>query len=443
VALAHQVCPYHLGQELVRWADVVVGDYNHAFDTSALLHGMTLADGWRSVLLVDEAHNLVERARGMYSGELRLSALQVLRRTAPVPLQAPLGRLARAWGQLDAEPSGTAETGAVPAPAYVVLDELPEALRSALQAFLAAMSDHLLDQPATASPADAALLRFYFDALHLARLHDGLGPHSLIDLQHEDGDSLLCLRNVVPAPHLKPRWAAAHSVTLFSATLQPTDYYQDLLGLPDDTVALEVPSPFGPEQLSVKLADEVSTRWADRAASVSPIVGLIAAQYDAAPGNYLAFFSSFDYLQQAAEALAAAQPHIPQWRQARAMDEPAREAFLARFTHAGQGIGFAVLGGAFGEGIDLPGRRLVGAFIATLGMPPWNPVNEQFKARMDSLFGPERGHDYTYLCPGVQKVVQAAGRVIRSADDRGVVWLIDDRYRRPKVRRLLPAWWGL
>ncbi|MBL8301679.1 MAG: ATP-dependent DNA helicase, partial [Ideonella sp.] len=188
---------------------------------------------------------------------------------------------------------------------------------------------------------------------------------------------------------------------------------------------------------------EVSTRWADRAASVAPIVALIAEQHAQAPGNYLAFFSSFDYLQQAADALAEAHPAIPQWRQSRAMDEAAREAFLARFRHDGQGIGFAVLGGAFGEGIDLPGRRLVGAFVATLGMPAWNAVNDQVKARLDTHFGDDRGHDYTYLFPGVQKVVQAAGRVIRTADDRGVVWLIDDRYRRPKVRRLLPSWWGL
>jgi DNA excision repair protein ERCC-2 len=433
VALAHEVCPYHLGQELVRWADVVVGDYNHCFDTSALLHGMTLADGWRTALLVDEAHNLVERARAMYSGELRLSALQALRGTAPVPLQASLGRLARAWAQLDAEQPA----------AYAVLDDLPEAWRSALQAFLAAMGDHLAEQAQATTAGDSELLRFYFDALHLARLHDGYGSHSMLDLTHEAGDSLLNLRNVVPAPHLLPRWAAAHSVTLFSATLQPTAFHQDLLGLSEHTLSIDVPSPFGPEQLRVQLADEVSTRWDDRAASIAPIATLIATQYQAAPGNYLAFFSSFDYLQQAADALAEAQPSIPQWRQSRAMNESAREAFLARFTSDGRGIGFAVLGGAFGEGIDLPGRRLVGAFIATLGMPPWNPVNEAFKARMDGLFGEDRGHDYTYLYPGLQKVVQAAGRVIRSADDRGVVWLIDDRYRRRKVRRLLPGWWGL
>jgi len=123
------------------------------------------------------------------------------------------------------------------------------------------------------------------------------------------------------------------------------------------------------------------------------------------------------------------------------MDEAAREAFLARFTPQGQGIGFAVLGGAFGEGVDLPGRRLVGAFIATLGLPQFNPVNECVRERMQARFG--AGYDYAYLYPGLQKVVQAAGRVIRTTTDEGVVVLIDDRFGTGPVRRLLPRWWSV
>ncbi|MNP28972.1 ATP-dependent DNA helicase DinG [compost metagenome] len=123
------------------------------------------------------------------------------------------------------------------------------------------------------------------------------------------------------------------------------------------------------------------------------------------------------------------------------MDEAERQAFIQRFEAGGQGIGFAVLGGAFGEGIDLPGERLIGAFIATLGLPQLNPVNEQLRQRMASLFG--AGYDYAYLYPGLQKVVQAAGRVIRTTEDRGVVHLIDDRFARPEVQRLLPSWWAM
>ena len=172
---------------------------------------------------------------------------------------------------------------------------------------------------------------------------------------------------------------------------------------------------------------------------IDTVVQVIADQYQAEPGNYLAFFSSFDYQRQASERLAERHPEVPQFAQSRGMSEADRQAFVERFTPHSQGVGFAVLGGAFGEGIDLPGARLIGAFIATLGLPQVNPVNERMRERLQALLGD--GWRYTYLYPGLQKVVQAAGRVIRSEEDRGVVWLLDDRFARSEVRRLLPPWW--
>jgi DNA excision repair protein ERCC-2 len=189
----------------------------------------------------------------------------------------------------------------------------------------------------------------------------------------------------------------------------------------------------------VHVAHHVSTRWRDRERSLEPIVDLIAQQYAARPGNYLGFLSSFDYLQRVAGSMRERHPHVPIWTQEPRMDETARDAFLARFTTSGAGVGFAVLGGAFSEGIDLVGERLVGAFIATLGLPQMNDVNEQMRRTFDAQFG--NGYDYAYLYPGMQKVVQAAGRVIRTEQDAGVVHLIDDRYRRADVKRLLPRWW--
>jgi Rad3-related DNA helicase len=123
------------------------------------------------------------------------------------------------------------------------------------------------------------------------------------------------------------------------------------------------------------------------------------------------------------------------------MEEPERDAFVARFVEGGRGVGFAVLGGAFGEGIDLPGERLVGAFIATLGLPQVNAENERMRERLQQRTG--HGYDHTYLFPGLMRVVQAAGRVIRSEQDRGCVWLLDDRFARAEVRRLLPSWWRI
>jgi Rad3-related DNA helicase len=428
IALAHAVCPYYLGQELVRWADVVVGDYNYYFDLGAILHGLAIANDWRVGVLVDEAHNLVPRAREMYSATLRRGALDAARAEAPPAVAAALKRLARVWNEIagrQLEP-------------YAAHEELPQGLATALQNFNAAVGDHQAEHPEGVAPA---LLAFFFDTLHFARLAESFGPHSLFDVTIADDaqrEVVLCLRNLVPAPFLRARFAAAHTSTLFSATLTPMAFHADLLGLPADVGWLDVDSPFDASQLQVQV-DTVSTRFAHRTASLVPIVERIARQYAEAPGNYLAFFSSFDYLQQVATLLRERHPEVPVWEQARKMDEAERARFLARFEADGRGVGFAVLGGAFSEAVDLPGRRLIGAFIATLGLPQVNPVNEQIKDRLETLFG--AGHDYTYLFPGLQKVVQAAGRVIRTTTDRGVVVLIDDRYRRPEVRRLLPAWW--
>ena len=251
--------------------------------------------------------------------------------------------------------------------------------------------------------------------------------------------SVLCLRNIIPAPFLAPRFAAAQSTALFSATLTPWRFYGDTLGLPENAAWIDVESPFKAEQLSVQIVNDISTRYQHRERSVAPIADLIARQYKTKPGNYLAFFSSFDYLRMVTLLFRARYPEIPVWEQTRGMEEAEKADFLARFTPAGQGIGFAVLGGSFAEGVDLPGKRLTGAFIATLGLAQINPVNEQIKQRMDAAF--KAGHDYTYLYPGIQKVVQAAGRVIRTHLDQGVIYLIDDRFTRPDVLRLLPNWW--
>ncbi|MFM9915828.1 MAG: ATP-dependent DNA helicase [Rhizobacter sp.] len=435
VALAHQVCPYYLSQEMVRWSDVVVGDYNHWFDLSALLHGLTLAHEWRVGVLVDEAHNLIERGRQMYSASLRHADLRSVLTKAPADLRPALRRLDRCWLAIE-----DAQMDDEQPVAYRVYPNPRPDLVAALQQVVSVVTDHLAERPELDSP----LLRFYFDALHFTRVHEEFGDHSLFDVTLDDaqGGSVLCLRNVLPAPFLKPRFAASHTTTLFSATLNPVDYVCDLLGLPESTVSIDVESPFDAGQLRVDVIDGVSTRFRHRADSLSPIVDLMAGQFADAPGNYLAFFSSFDYLRDVVALLRERHPAITVWEQSRAMDEAARAHFLAGFTPTGRGIGFAVLGGAFAEGIDLPGTRLIGAFIATLGLPQLNPVNEQIKDRMEQMFGAGRGHDYAYLYPGLQKVVQAAGRVIRGPTDRGVVVLIDDRYWRPQVQRLLPKWWA-
>ncbi|RHW21155.1 ATP-dependent DNA helicase [Pseudomonas jilinensis] len=432
IAREHQICPYYLSQELCRWSDVVVCDYNYYFDLGALLYSLTLINDWRVTLLVDEAHNLIDRARGMYSAELDQARFNSLRRSAPARLKGPLDRVARHWNQLHQDQQAD----------YQIYPQVADLFVASLNKAVSALTDHLTDQP---TGNDTALLQFYLDAMLFCRLAEAYGPHSLFDItRYQDRQqalSTLCLRNVIPAPFLAERFRLAHSSTLFSATLSPAPYYRDLLGLNQDCQALEVESPFRPEQLDVRITSKLSTRYPDRTDSLGPISALIAQQFHQRPGNYLAFFSSYDYLQQALAHLRRHYPQIPLWEQSRQMNESQRQSFLERFTSESQGVGFAVLGGAFGEGIDLPGPRLIGAFIATLGLPQVNPVNEEIRQRMEDQFG--NGYDYAYLYPGLQKVVQAAGRVIRTTEDQGVVWLLDQRFAERRIRRWLPSWWQI
>ncbi|WP_321934944.1 ATP-dependent DNA helicase [Paraburkholderia sp. J8-2] len=434
VASEHAVCPYYLGQELARWSDVIVGDYNYWFDASAMLFMLAAHNQWRASVLVDEAHNLPERARAMYSAELMQTRIDTVRRAASAPLKRALARLQKLWNAQNAVQPG----------AWRASDTLPEGLVAALGEVIGAIGDQFAEP---ALVRDPELERFYFDALHFTRIAERFDTHSLFDVtplaqqSARRPRSTIAIRNIVPANALRPRIATAHSMTLFSATLSPTHYYSDMLGLPANTVSIDIDTPFRAEQLDVHIARHISTRFKDRERSLEALVARVSAQYAERPGNYLCFFSSYDYLQQAADGFMARHPQVDVWLQSRTMDEAGQQAFVARFVEGGCGIGFAVLGGAFGEGIDLPGTRLIGTFIATLGMPQVNALNEAMRARMDTLYGD--GFDYTYLIPGLRKVVQAAGRVIRTEHDRGVVHLLDDRFAQPGVRALLPAWWRI
>jgi Rad3-related DNA helicase len=285
------------------------------------------------------------------------------------------------------------------------------------------------------------LLDFYFSAVQFGRLADAFAEHSLCEIRRDErGDrAAVGIRSVIPGAFLKQKFDDAECTVLFSATLSPAAFYRDVLGLPKDTVFLDAPSPFRSDQLRVHVAADISTRYRNRLASLSAIVAIIAGQFERVPGNYLFFASSFEYLAQVWALFTLKHRNIRCWSQQRVMNEKARAEFVAEFDKPVGGVGFAVLGGAFAEGIDLVGDRLIGAFIATIGLPQTNPLNQAMAERMEIVFG--SGFNYVYLYPGLRKVVQAAGRVIRSTHDCGSVHLIDERFASAEVLALLPSWW--
>lgn len=274
-----------------------VGDYNHYFDLNAMPYGLTIAHQWRVSVLVDEAHNLIERARKMFTAELDQASFRMMCRSAPIALKKVLNRVNRNWNELHKSQED----------AYRVYVAVPEKFMAALQQAITAITDYLTENPAGIHDA---LQRFYFDAMHFSRVNDLFDEHSLFDVtkvmqnpekrisRNSRTSTVLCLRNVVPAPFLEQRFVTARSITLFSATLSPWRFYSDTLGLPKDSAWVDVQSPFKAEQLRVRIVSNISTRYQNREDSLSPIADLIFRQYAQRPGNYLAFFSSFDYLQR-------------------------------------------------------------------------------------------------------------------------------------------------
>ena len=439
VAQTHQVCPYFLGQEMARWSDLVIGDVNYYFDGSAILHALTEQQGWKVAVMVDEAHNLIDRARAMYSTTLSQATLREVARGADASLKGGLSALDRALLNI----RDFCEIK------QVMPSEPPRVLRDALTQAISQMGRWFAEDPRR---SDAPLLNLYFDLLGLQRLAERYGDHSLCEVTEESGQgadlfneslSAFTLHNVVPAPHLMPRFQAAHTVIAFSATLVPPEYHRQMLGLPDSTLFCDVQSGFRADQLTVRRVTHIATEYRARHRAARPIATLMADTFAQAPGNYIAYFSSFAYLEQVADAFERHAPHIDVVRQTALMSVANRDAFLQRFTAHSQQIGFAVLGGSFSEGIDLPGHRLIGAFICNLGLSPFNALNARMAEQIERYFGPGTGHDYVYLYPAIQKVVQAAGRVVRSRTDRGTVHLIDRRFAEPRIWQLLPASWRL
>jgi DNA excision repair protein ERCC-2 len=440
IAAAHRICPYFLAQEMTQWADLVIGDVNYYLDVHALLHALVSHTGARVGLLIDEAHNLVDRARAMYSTELRESQLHRGAESLPKRLRPVISSLLQQVDALD-----HAHPGERDAPA--LLEEAPKTLRTALSQAISRIGQWFAEQPERATGAP---LQFYFELIAFQRLLERLATHSLFELERHPappetllpGDErVLRIRNVIPAPHLEARFRSARTVIAFSATLLPWHYHQLMLGLPDDTRFIDLPSRFAASQLQVRLAGAIRTEWRSRARTAAAVAAAIAEQYAAHPGNYLVFCSSFSYLDQVARAFLQHAPAIPVSRQRPQMGEAERRAFLSGFATQGRQVGFVVLGGSFSEGINLEGTRLIGAVICNLGLTPYTLGSRRMAERIDRYFGPGTGGDFIHLYPAVTRVVQAAGRVIRTLDDRGSLLLIDQRFSTPRIQRLLPKPW--
>lgn len=439
LAHKHKVCPFELGLDLSLWCDVVVGDYNYLFDP--VVHLMRFFETAGDYLfLIDEAHNLPGRARDMHSASLCKSAFYDAKKRLGKGKSSLKNALTKVnnifieWRHRCEEVLGDSRFGRT----YFEKSRAEDFDRTLTK--LCEPLEIWLDEHRDPGETHDALLQLYFDIRAWLRVADTFDNHFVLQISAVGSEvraAMLCLD---PSDFLAADFAKGRAAVLFSATLAPAGYYKDLCGLPDAR-AVALRSPFDPTNMGLWCARQVSTRYKDRADSIAKVSDLLAVMAAAQPGHYLAFFPSYSYLQQVWEDFTARYPDQPTLCQECAMDEGQRTEFLAQFL-ARDGkplLGFAVLGGVFGEGVDLTGESLIGVAVVSPGLPQIGPRQEQLRDYFEETRG--AGFDYAYRYPGMNKVLQAAGRVIRTPQDRGVVLLIDDRFLAPDTRRLMPPHW--
>ena len=427
LALDHELCPFELSLDASETADVVICDYNYAFDPKVRLKRYFDAKSGAG-LLIDEAHNLLSRSRDMLSAEISGRRLSELRAQTMAlegrdsPMAKEMERLLAALDGREAEAEAASD--------------LPEAIVEAVRRFSEAAAE--------LEPAEEEVSRFAYEAqwfVRVAKRFDADGYRALI--APEDGLLTVRLWCFDPSKYLRKALSRVAGAALFSATISPLDYYASALGADgEDDARLRLESPFPRENLCVaRMPVPVSLRDRDR--SLDAVARIIHAMAEARTGNYLACFPSYDYLNKAFRHYRLLYPYDDVCRQSGAMTERQRAEFIDRFRPAPARslVAFVALGGVFAEGIDLPDDRLSGAAIVSTGMPQLSGERELLRELLDD--GDGGGTDAAYTYPGLQRVFQAAGRVIRTETDRGVVLLLDTRYRQENYRALMPPHWDI
>ncbi|VBB09151.1 dead2 [Lucifera butyrica] len=433
-ARKHNLCPFEFSLDLALWADCIICDYNYVFDPQVYLRRFFQEEGGDYCFLADEAHNLVDRAREMFSASLDKKTFLELRRS----VKTGLPKLAKAvtavntcllkLGKLCSGESN-----------FAVKREMPQDLFAPLRKFIGVAEEWLVRN----EPADYkdAVREVYFAVYAFLRIAENYDEHYVTYIERNHKEVKIKLFCVEPSFLLGQAMERGRAGIFFSATLTPLDYFAAVLGGNEQDGWLTVASPFARNHLCLMVADQVSTTYQRRAQTYDRVVEHIAAAVDGKKGNYLIFLPSYAYMEEIADRFAVQYPRMRTIRQTGSMTEEERLIFLDHFTVGNQEplVGFVVLGGIFGEGIDLTGTRLLGAVVVGVGLPQLCREKDIIRDYFNALNG--NGFEYAYLYPGMNKVLQAAGRVIRTETDKGIVLLIDERFSQARYRRLFPPEW--
>ncbi len=428
-AQEYQVCPHEFSLDLSEWGDAIICDYNHAFDPRASLKRHFGEEGGSNVLLIDEAHNLLERARDMFSATLHVRDLAEARKN----LDDGLSRCANAIRRFEKQVWELVQDVSLP----IIGDEVPSELLKPLDSFAAAAEKYFAEN----DEVNESLLDLYYTITSFLQIAEGFNERYRFIIDEEFGSLRVRLFCLDPSQLLAEVFAEVESSILFSATLTPLDYFREALGGDKEDRLLKLKSPFPPQHLKVLTAPYVATSYRHRASSLGQVAEAIETFVGVRRGNYLVYFPSYKYLNEVLPKLQTALTDAEILVQRTEMRDAERLAFVEAFKveRSRSLIGLAVMGGVFGEGIDLIGERLIGAVIVGVGLPQLclerNLIRQHFDGQgMD-------GFAYGYVFPGFNRVLQAVGRVIRSEKDKGAVLLIDSRFQEERFRELFPAWW--
>ena len=440
-ARQHQVCPFEFSLDLAQWSDCIICDYNYAFDPRVHLRRFFLETDFTCLFLVDEAHNLVDRSREMFSACLDKEKVLALRRELPkkqFKIHQPLNKI-NSW-MVNARRNCHTKT-VDPQTKWYAESQAPEDLIPLLRRFTRAAENWLGKNQRP--PFREALLELFFDANSFLRVAEQYNEAYVTIYERQEKQLTVKLYCLDPAPQMKNALQRCAGVVFFSATLTPAHYFWKMFGCAKNLQTISLPSPFPSQNLGLFVADDIATYYHQRDRTRQLVAETIRTLVAQKRGNYLLFFPSYAYLRMVQEILSSANSDFELLVQTPGMKEADKKAFLARFEATGEStlVAMAVMGGIFGEGIDLVGDRLSGAIVVGVGLPGISPQRELIRDYFDQRDG--AGFAYAYQYPGINRVLQAAGRVIRSETDRGVVLLIDQRFRTQRYRKLLPNYWQI
>ncbi|MEG0133460.1 MAG: ATP-dependent DNA helicase [Clostridium sp.] len=456
----HSVCPFELSLDLIAWCDVIIADYNYFFDPKAMIKRVAF-DDTPYIFLIDEAHNLVDRGRDMYSAEIKTSDLKELKvefKYKSKKLVGMLNKIIKALKEYIVGENGN-----------VIIKEGPADILGLLRVFTTEGETYLKEH--SGDNIDEIFLNVYFSFLDFIRIGELFSEDFILYCNNEDKDITIKIFCLNPSNVIKECIKGNISTIFFSATLSPMNYFKKLLGGSEESYGIKLESPFPRENRELIIKTDVDTRYKYREKSYYPICKYINSTLEKHGGNFLIFFPSFEYMRKVYEVYCENFQEENIYVQDNIMTDGQRQEFIDRFlvkkittveeiravenqvnskvenittTEIGKEkesknertIGFAVLGGVFSEGIDLTGESLVGAIIVGVGLPKISfekkLIEEYFNKKG------EEGFHYAYTFPGINKVVQAMGRVIRTENDKGTILLLDSRYGTDIYKQLMP-----